>query len=293
MAIAPSKLGSLIANHSQTHHALVQRLRELELVIDEASDADLLATLTRVRDEHAALPPSSQMFNSPWERVRVFLKPYLTEKGRTWAEPLKSLHVPDEEDVPYGRRKTRLVLAQVPADEAAPFYAEFLAAFPDGRVGEHLDAQVGQLDALCGLLQWRAAFRYEEGKWTVNEVIGHLLDTERVWAYRLLRIARGDETVPNPTATALIRSGDLKDVATFFRNDLAFALGVGFGKNPHTFLTNIGGTPPVAAVAVGAQSQIAVFFASGGALIIDPDGPGPLFEVPIAGPLPEDLGFIP
>jgi len=109
----------------------------------------------------------------------------------------------------------------------------------------------------------------------------------------IVQFARGDETVPNPTATALIRSGDLKDRATFFRNDLAFALGVGFGKNPHTFLTNIGGTPPVAAAAVGGQSQIAVFFASGGALTIDPDGPGPLFEVPIAGALPEDLGVIP
>jgi hypothetical protein len=109
----------------------------------------------------------------------------------------------------------------------------------------------------------------------------------------IVQFARGDKTVPNPTATALIRSGDLKDRATFFRNDLAFALGVGFGKNPHTFLTNIGGTLPVASAAVGAQSQIAVFFTTNGALIIDPDGPGPLFEVPIAGALPEDLGFIP
>jgi len=109
----------------------------------------------------------------------------------------------------------------------------------------------------------------------------------------IIQFARGDKTVPNPTATALIRSGDLKDRATFFRNDLAFALGVGFGKNPHTWLTNIGGTPPVAAVAIGGQTQIAVFFTTGGALTIDPDGPGPLFEVPIAGALPEDLGFIP
>jgi hypothetical protein len=37
-------------------------------------------------------------------------------------------------------------------------------------------------------------FRYAEGKWTVKEVIGHLLDTERVYAYRLLRISRGDVT---------------------------------------------------------------------------------------------------
>jgi hypothetical protein len=109
----------------------------------------------------------------------------------------------------------------------------------------------------------------------------------------IVQFARGDQTVPNPTATALIRSGDLGDRATFFRNDLAFALGVGFGKNPHTFMTNIGGTVPVATAAVGAQTQIGIFFASDGSLIIDPDGPGPLFEVPIAGSLPEDRGFIP
>jgi virulence factor lipase-like protein len=109
----------------------------------------------------------------------------------------------------------------------------------------------------------------------------------------IVQFARGDKTVPNPTATALIRSGNLADRATLFRNDLAFALGVGFGKNPHTFLTNIGGTLPVAQVAIGAQTQIALFFVTDGALTIDPDGPGPLFEVPIAGPLPEDLAYIP
>ncbi len=109
----------------------------------------------------------------------------------------------------------------------------------------------------------------------------------------IIQFARGDETVPNPTATALIRSGDLADRATFFRNDLAFALGVGFGKNPHTFLTNIAGTVPVATAAIGGQTQIAIFFATDGALTIDPDGPGGLFEVPIHGALPEDLGFLP
>ena len=107
----------------------------------------------------------------------------------------------------------------------------------------------------------------------------------------IIQFARGDKTVPNPTATALIRSGDLADRATLFRNDLAFAGNPAFPKNPHTFLTNIVGVP--AAVAVGAQTQIGVFFATDGALTIDPDGPGPLFEVPILGPLPEDLAFIP
>src|SRR2546427_6304243 len=89
-----------------------------------------------------------------------------------------------------------LTLPQVPLEEAAPFYEALLAAFPDGRVGIHLQVQVSELEALCaGLSESDAMFRYAEGKWTVKEVIGHLLDTERVFACRLLRISRGDVTV--------------------------------------------------------------------------------------------------
>jgi len=110
----------------------------------------------------------------------------------------------------------------------------------------------------------------------------------------IVQFARGDKTVPNPTATALIRSGDLADRATFYRNDIAFPLGLGL-NNPHTFLTSL-----PRAIAIEPQIQIGVFFASDGALTIDPDSVGllppsvpPLFETPIAGPLPEDLGFLP
>lgn len=110
----------------------------------------------------------------------------------------------------------------------------------------------------------------------------------------IIQFARGDMTVPNPTATALIRSGDLTDRATFYRNDIAFPLGLGL-HNPHTFLTSL--PKPIA---IEPQIQIGVFFASNGAITIDPDSVGllppsvpPLFETPIAGPLPEDLGFLP
>jgi hypothetical protein len=110
----------------------------------------------------------------------------------------------------------------------------------------------------------------------------------------IVQFARGDQTVPNPTATALIRAGHLRDRATFFRNDLAFATDPTMPKNPHTFLTRIVGSTALAAQVAGqAQAQIATFFASDGATTIDPDGAGALFETPIAGPLPEDLGFIP
>jgi hypothetical protein len=110
----------------------------------------------------------------------------------------------------------------------------------------------------------------------------------------IVQFARGDKTVPNPTATALIRSGDLKDRATFYRNDIAFPLGLGL-NNPHTFLTSL-----PRPIAIEPQIQIGVFFASDGALTIDPDSVGllppsvpPLFETPIVGALPEDLGFLP
>ena len=47
------------------------------------------------------------------------------------------------------------------------------------------------------------------------------------------------------------------------------------------------------AIALQAQAQIATFFASGGAVTIDPDGAGPFFETPMVGPPPEDLAYLP
>jgi hypothetical protein len=104
--------------------------------------------------------------------------------------------------------------------------------------------------------------------------------------------AKGDVVVPNPTNTAIIRAGDLADRWTFYRNDLAFAMDMATPINPHTFLTNVaaGGLGPT--VALEAQAQIATFFATDGATVIDPDGSGPLFEVPIVPPLPEELNFL-
>jgi hypothetical protein len=64
------------------------------------------------------------------------------------------------------------------------------------------------------------------------------------------------------------------------------------GKNPHTFLTNIA-NPAGAPYAIAAQRQIAAFFASHGVTVVDPDGAGPFFETPVAGPLPEATNFIP
>lgn len=107
----------------------------------------------------------------------------------------------------------------------------------------------------------------------------------------IIQFARGDKTVPNPTTSAILRAGHLAGRATLFRNDLAFATIPGYTvRNPHTFLTNVTGAG--APFAFAAQQQIATFFASDGAVTVDPDGPGPYFETPTSM-VPEDLGFIP
>jgi uncharacterized damage-inducible protein DinB len=48
--------------------------------------------------------------------------------------------------------------------------------------------------ALQPLSEEQALARYAPGKWSIKEMVGHVADTERIFAYRLLRIARGDET---------------------------------------------------------------------------------------------------
>ncbi|MBL8389099.1 MAG: Ig-like domain-containing protein [Hydrogenophaga sp.] len=109
----------------------------------------------------------------------------------------------------------------------------------------------------------------------------------------ILQMAKGDQTVPNPTSSAIVRAGGLQANTTYYRNDLAYAANPAVGKNPHTFLTGLA-NPAGPTIAVMAQTQIAVFFQSHGMVVIDPDGAaGPLFEVPITLPLPEALNFIP
>jgi hypothetical protein len=109
----------------------------------------------------------------------------------------------------------------------------------------------------------------------------------------IVQFAKGDMQVNNPATTAMLRAGDLADRATYYRNDLAYAEDPYVPKNPHTFMVVLPNQDPlVRAIALGAQEQIATFFASDGTEIIHPE-PARFFETPIQGLLPEDLNFIP
>ena len=74
-------------------------------------------------------------------------------------------------------------------------YEDYVASIPGDDVGPELLSQMVEADRLLGgLSEGRALYRYAAGKWSVKEVVGHLCDSERVFAYRALRFGRGDPT---------------------------------------------------------------------------------------------------
>jgi len=81
------------------------------------------------------------------------------------------------------------------AEEYAPSYGTYIGRVPETNVMESLARQPDEMLAvLKELPPERATYRYAPGKWSVAEVVGHLTDSERVFAYRALCIARGDQT---------------------------------------------------------------------------------------------------
>lgn len=82
--------------------------------------------------------------------------------------------------------------------EYNPYYYEYIRRVPEGDVLAFLETQLSHTMAfLGGLSDERADASPAPGEWNIKQIIGHLSDTERIFAYRALRIARGD-SVPLP-----------------------------------------------------------------------------------------------
>ncbi len=81
------------------------------------------------------------------------------------------------------------------ASEHAPYYGRYVGLVPSGDIIATLERQGEETSRLLeGLSAEKADFRYAPAKWSIKEVIGHLTDAERIFSYRALRFARGDDT---------------------------------------------------------------------------------------------------
>jgi len=79
--------------------------------------------------------------------------------------------------------------------EYGEYYDRYISQVADADVVAELENQPRDLKALfAGVQEERGTYAYAEGKWTLKEVLSHLIDGERIFAYRMLRISRGDET---------------------------------------------------------------------------------------------------
>jgi DinB superfamily len=88
-----------------------------------------------------------------------------------------------------------LTIGPPETSEYNPYYERYISLISGSDILSTLDAQRRQMMLLlCGHNEADGNFRYAPDKWTAKEVLGHVCDTERIFAYRALRISRGDQT---------------------------------------------------------------------------------------------------
>lgn len=84
---------------------------------------------------------------------------------------------------------------QVNENEYAPFYKNYIKALGDVNLFEILATSKNDLlNTLENISYEKQLFQYEEGKWTIKELLQHIIDAERVMCYRALRFSRNDAT---------------------------------------------------------------------------------------------------
>ena len=77
--------------------------------------------------------------------------------------------------------------------EYAPYYQDYVAHVNEEEILPVLRSQLDDLDVLLNrVAPEQETYRYADGKWSIREVAGHLIDAERVFGYRAFSIARGE-----------------------------------------------------------------------------------------------------
>ena len=79
------------------------------------------------------------------------------------------------------------------ADEFAEYYGLYVGAVPQGPIVDFLEVQGKETtDVLGPVPETQGGYRYSPGKWSLKEVVGHVIDSERMFAMRALAFARKD-----------------------------------------------------------------------------------------------------
>lgn len=88
-----------------------------------------------------------------------------------------------------------LKISRPEKDEFDAYYERYISLVAGDDILSVLQNQIAETGDLLNKIDAKKAdFRYASGKWSVKELVGHIIDTERIFAYRALRIARGDRT---------------------------------------------------------------------------------------------------
>lgn len=99
--------------------------------------------------------------------------------------------------------------SQLSQTEFAPFYSTYISMVDEVDLVDELEISVHEfIKFIQNIPLDKYDYRYAEGKWTIKDIIQHIMDAERIFAYRALRIARNDKT---PLAS--FEENDYADIA--------------------------------------------------------------------------------
>lgn len=103
-----------------------------------------------------------------------------------------------------------------PQPQDYPKWAGNYISKVEGDVLKVLEEQISSFPKFMNELVEKADYAYATGKWTIKELFGHMVDTERILVYRMLCIARGEETsLPGFDEDSYVANAHFKDRSLF------------------------------------------------------------------------------